>query len=96
MNELTFYYLAGISIVPALIAFGATFFHKKGIVRPPVGVQRRLISALVIYAVCLATELVLTTLIAVAAVPNANVYESPFLIISGLLAYFAGHRVAFG
>jgi len=93
MNELTFYYSVGISIVPAFIAFAGTFFHNKGVVRPPISVQRRLLSAVVIYAVCLVAELILKTSIAAAAVPNPQAYESPLLIISGLIAYFAGRRV---
>lgn len=92
MNELTFYYSVGMSIVPALIAFAATFYHKKGTVRPLVSVQRRLLSAVVVYAVCLVTELILNTAIATATVPNPQAWESPLLIISGLLAYFAGRR----
>ncbi len=41
MNELAFFYSMGISIVPALIAFAATFFHKKGIMRVSVFLCRR-------------------------------------------------------
>lgn len=93
MNESASFYSMGISIVPALIAFAATFFHKKGVIHPPISGKRRLLSAVVIYAVCLVAELILTMTIAAVAVPNPQAYENPLLIISGLLAYFAGRRV---
>jgi hypothetical protein len=96
MNQLTFYYLGGQSLVPALIAFAATFILKKDAARPPVCWQRRLVSAAVIYAVCLGIELVTSITLTAAAIPNPLAYESPVLIVAGLIAFSLGYRVAFG
>ena len=95
MNELMlgFSYLVGVSFWPAFLAFAATYYRKRGELRRPVSRHRRFISAVVIYVVCIVTELVLTMAIGIAAAPNPEAYESPFLIISGLLGYFAGRRV---
>jgi len=96
MTAYIFFYSLGLSILPALFAFLATLFHKRDGVRVAVSWRRRLASAAVIYAVVLTAYLALTVVILAAKLPSPEAYESPFLIVSGLVAYFAGYRVAFG
>jgi hypothetical protein len=93
MNEFMFSYLVGGALVPALLAFAATYYHKKGTPFIRVTAQRRLLAAVIIYVVCLGTELLLTLILSLAATANPDEYESPFLILSDLLGYFAGKRV---
>lgn len=93
MNEPTVFYLAGLSLGPALIAFAATYFHRKGSAPTAVSAQRRLIAATVIYVVCFGSELVFRTILHLATTPNTQAYESPLLILSGIIAYLAGKRV---
>lgn len=90
MGELLFYYVAGLTLIPALLAFAGTFFDKGGGRRAPVTASRRLLSLLIIYVVCVISDLAMTLMIVWAAVPDQKAYESPFLIIAGLLGYFAG------
>jgi hypothetical protein len=92
MNWYTIASLMGGSLVPTLIAFAASYYHKKGTPRIPVSAARRALSFVVIYVVVLVIELALTLFITLANVPNPQAYEGPFLIVSGLLAYFAGKK----
>lgn len=80
------FYLVGLSFGPAFLAFAATFYRKKGELPRPVSIQRRFLSAVVIYVVCFVTVFVLKM-----AIPGVG--ESTILLISGLLGYFAGRRV---
>jgi hypothetical protein len=92
VNEWT-YNLASESLVPALLAFAATYFSKKGALRFPVTAERRVLCAVVIYTVCLAVNLVVTALVFATGPRNRPAYEITFLLVPGLVAYFAGMRV---
>jgi hypothetical protein len=89
-------HILGLTFVPSLLAFAATYYQKKGEPRRPVSMQRRSLSAVVIYVVCFVTYLVLTVAIAAAAVSPYISIPSVIgakLIASGLLAYSVGRWV---
>ena len=92
MTEMALWSLTGAALVPAALAFGATLYRKKGTQSPPVTSRRRLLSVVVIYAVCFVTLLILTLLIEAISTPDPGVIGS-FSILSGIAGYYAGKRV---
>ena len=91
MNDFT-YQLAEISLVPALLAFAATYFSKKRALRFPVTAERRVLCAVVIYTVCLAVNLVTAFALATRQLIHMP-YGIASQLLSGLVAYFAGMGV---
>jgi hypothetical protein len=82
------YQMAGISLVPAVLAFAAMYFSSHGARGFPVSAERRALRLVTIYLACLAANLVLT-----AFVFATRLHWIPSLLLSGLVGYFAGMRV---
>ena len=93
MSELDIYGMVGQCIFPAMLAYAATYLGKKGVVSPPVTARRRVLAAVIVYAVCVATRLMLALSIDLAAVENPQSFEGPFIVTSLIVGYFAGMRV---
>lgn len=90
MTDFT-YQLAGISLVPAVLAFAATYFSSQGAGGFQVSAERRALCLVTIYLVCLAANLLITTF--AFATRLLWISSLPSLLLSGLVAYFAGMRV---
>ena len=88
---MNFYYLVGEAVVAAALAFGATLYRKKG--GPAVSIMRRFVSALVIYAVCLVSLLIVNLAVSKVAALNPNDFEPPFMLLAALVGYVIGKRV---
>lgn len=96
MNETMsylFFYAMGQSLGAAILAFICTLFRKKGSAPRVVGTSRRLLSLVIIYAVCFAVYFLFRATVHLASVPNPQAYESPGILIAAIAGYFAGKRV---
>jgi hypothetical protein len=90
MSNLELWRLLGESIVPAAIAFGATLYRSKSSGNTRTGTLRRLMSAVVIYVVCVVIVISLNLLIASAGGSNA---DAAVMIFAAIAGYVAGKRV---
>lgn len=92
-NELSFYYYAGSSLVPALVAFGVIWWQNSKL-PTPLGVAKLSIVFLTSFVACCIALAGISFIAQISHFENLDSLAQPLAIASGVVAYFAGKQFA--
>ena len=92
-NELNCYYYAGLSLVPALVAFGIIWWRQNK--QPsPLGFGKLSIAFAVTFVACFISFVVFMLVAELSGFQNPDSLMQPFAIASGVVGYFVGNMLA--
>ncbi len=92
-NELSFYFYAGLALIPTLIAFGVIWWRQNK--QPsPLSVGKLCLVVLVTFVACFVSLVVFMLVANLSGFQSLDSFVQPFSIASGVVAYFIGNQVA--
>lgn len=92
-DELSFYFYAGLALIPTLIAFGVIWWRQTK--QPsPLSVGKLGLVLLVTFLACFIALVVFILLANLSGLQNTDSFVQPLGIASGVVGYFIGNQFA--